>query len=222
MSAVEYVSYTGELVGMPPKDAMTRAHEVLDYVGLSDERYRLVHTYSTGMRQRVKLAQAIVHDPELLLLDEPTNGLDPRGRELMLELVRDLRASGMSIIYSSHLLADVERDDVLILSHGRVLAQGKVEELLKGAEGAYELTVRREPAPFLEALAEEGLTHTQVRPDRFRVKLETAEEGPGDPISHRVFRAAQKAGVQVRSLRPLRATLEDVFIDALEGAGSPE
>src|SRR6187549_42482 len=109
MSAVSFVAYCGELSGMAAADAMQRAHEVLFYVGLDDARYRTVETYSTGMKQRVKLAQALVHDPDLLLLDEPTNGMDPKGREEMLDLVRDLaRDKGVNVILSSHLLPDIE------------------------------------------------------------------------------------------------------------------
>src|SRR5271167_2719852 len=101
---IEFVAYAGELVGLPTKDAMQRAHEVLDYVGLGEARYRKVESYSTGMKQRLKLASAIVHDPQLLILDEPTNGMDPGGREDLLELCRDLvRNKGMSLLFSSHL-----------------------------------------------------------------------------------------------------------------------
>src|SRR6202044_3893336 len=106
---VGFVSYAGELCGMAPADAMQRAHEVLNYVGLGESRYRRVETYSTGMKQRLKLAAAIVHDPKLLILDEPTNGMDPAGREEVLELSRDLAYNkGISLLFSSHLLPDVE------------------------------------------------------------------------------------------------------------------
>ena len=109
MNAVSFVAYCGELAGLPRVDAMQRAHEVLFYVGLGEARYRNVETYSTGMKQRIKLAQALVHDPDLLFLDEPTNGMDPKGRDEMLELVRDLAHNkGVNLILSSHLLPDVE------------------------------------------------------------------------------------------------------------------
>src|SRR5229473_7865456 len=109
MNAVSFVAYCGELAGLPRVDAMQRAHEMLFYVGLGEARYRNVDTYSTGMKQRIKLAQALVHDPDLLLLDEPTNGMDPSGRDEMLELVRDLaRNKGVNVLVSSHLLPDVE------------------------------------------------------------------------------------------------------------------
>src|SRR5437764_13259030 len=129
---VEFAAYAGELVGMSPKDSMQRAHEVLDYTGLGEARYRKVETYSTGMKQRLKLASAIVHDPKLLILDEPTNGMDPAGRVEILELAKDLsRNKGMSLLFSSHLLRDVEEvcDHVIVLGRGRLLAQGNINEL---------------------------------------------------------------------------------------------
>src|SRR3954467_6559380 len=117
MNAVSFVAYCGELAGLPRVDAMQRAHEVLFYVGLGEARYRTVETYSTGMKQRLKLAQALVHDPDLLLLDEPTNGMDPKGREEMLALVYDLgHRKSINLIVSSHLLPDVEYacDEVVV------------------------------------------------------------------------------------------------------------
>src|SRR5229473_119581 len=129
---IEFVAYAGELVGMRSKDALQRAHEVLDYVGLGEARYRTVETYSTGMKQRLKLASAIVHDPKLLILDEPTNGMDPEGRNDILELSRDLAHNkGMSLLFSSHLLPDVEAvcDHVIVLGRGQLLSQGRIQEM---------------------------------------------------------------------------------------------
>ena len=127
MNAVSFVAYCGELAGLPRVDAMQRAHEVLFYVGLGEARYRNVETYSTGMKQRIKLAQALVHDPDLLFLDEPTNGMDPKGRDEMLELVRDLAHNkGVNLILSSHLLPDVEYtcDHVVVMDKGAIAAAG--------------------------------------------------------------------------------------------------
>src|SRR5438270_2853361 len=129
VAGIDFVSYAGELTGMTGKDAMQRAHEVLDYVGLGEARYRRVESYSTGMKQRLKLAAAIVHDPRLLILDEPTNGMDPAGRQELLELARDLsRNKGMSLLFSSHLLPDVEGvcDYIVVLGAGRVLTAGGI------------------------------------------------------------------------------------------------
>src|SRR5216117_3474526 len=138
MNAVSFVAYCGELAGLPGVDAMQRAHEVLFYVGLGEARYRNVETYSTGMKQRIKLAQALVHDPDLLFLDEPTNGLDPKGRDEMLELIRDIsNAKGIHVILSSHLLPDVEWvcGDVMVIHQGRRLAAQKIDDL-KQSSGA--------------------------------------------------------------------------------------
>src|ERR1043166_9672928 len=148
MNAVTFVAYCGQLAGLPPVDAMQRAHEVLQYVGLGEARYRNVETYSTGMKQRIKLAQALVHDPDLLFLDEPTNGMDPKGRDEMLELVRDLAHNkGLNVILSSHLLPDVEYtcEHVIVLDKGAVATQGRIEGL-KGPGGSLvELRVKGEP-----------------------------------------------------------------------------
>src|SRR5438067_3814466 len=150
---VEFAAYAGELCGMSRKDALQRSHEVLDYVGLGEARYRPVESYSTGMKQRLKLAAAIVHDPQLLILDEPTNGMDPAGRHEMIELARDLsHGKGLSLLFSSHLLPDVESvcDHVLVLGRGELLAQGNIQELKEVHARSYEVRVKGDPAPFLQ------------------------------------------------------------------------
>src|SRR3954470_11441631 len=156
---VEFVAYAGELVGMSGKDALQRAHEVLDYVGLGEARYRMVESYSTGMKQRLKLASAIVHDPMLLILDEPTNGMDPAGREEIIELSRDLAHNkGMSLIFSSHLLPDVEAvcDYVVVLGGGRLLTQGSIRGLKQEHQRAFEVRLKDDPAVFARGLAAAG------------------------------------------------------------------
>src|SRR3954470_9648000 len=148
---VEFVAYAGELVGMSPKDGLQRAHEVLDYVGLGEARYRKVESYSTGMKQRLKLASAIVHDPKLLILDEPTNGMDPEGRQEILALSRDLAINkGMSLLFSSHLLPDVEAvcDYVVVLGSGKVLTEGEIQQLKQVHNRCFEVRVKGELAPF--------------------------------------------------------------------------
>src|SRR5215510_463726 len=145
MNAVSFVAYCGELGGLPRVDAVQRAHEVLFYVGLGEARYRNVETYSTGMKQRIKLAQALVHDPDLLLLDEPTNGMDPKGRDEMLALVHDLgHNKGMNLILSSHLLPDVEYacDDVIVIDRGRVATSGPIAALKQPRGEVFELRVK--------------------------------------------------------------------------------
>ena len=137
MSAVELCTYAGELSGLPRTEAMQRAHAALYYAGLEEKRYQPIDGYSTGMKQRVKLAQALVHDPEILFLDEPTNGLDPRSRDEMLELIVELpERRGCAIVLSTHLLPDVERvcDHAVIMHHGRVRFVGTIDEL-RGARG---------------------------------------------------------------------------------------
>src|SRR5438445_9055378 len=156
---VEFVGYAGELCGMAPADAMQRAHEVLNYVGLDEARYRPVESYSTGMKQRLKLAAAIVHDPRLLILDEPTNGMDPAGRQEMIDLARDLsHGKGMSLLFSSHLLPDVEAvcDHVIVLGRGSLLAQGEITAMKQAHPGAYEVRLKGDPGPFVRRLQEIG------------------------------------------------------------------
>src|SRR5215212_4739299 len=196
MNAVAFVAYCGQLAGLPAVDAMQRAHEMLFYVGLGEARYRNIDTYSTGMKQRIKLAQALVHDPDLVFLDEPTNGMDPKGRDEMLELVRDLgHNKGVSLILSSHLLPDVEFtcDYVVVMDKGQVATQGPIEEL-KGPTGrVYELRVKGNLPGFLDQLAKSGMDTHATDEDVMRVFVPAAV---GD---HRaIFKAAAAFGVQVR------------------------
>ena len=212
MNAVSFVAYCGQLAGLPPVDAMQRAHEVLYYVGLGEARYRNVETYSTGMKQRIKLAQALVHDPDLLFLDEPTNGMDPKGREEMLELVRDLAHNpGVNLILSSHLLPDVEFtcDHVIVLHQSRVATQGPIAEL-KGPRGsAFEMRIKGDRVAFARALTEAGMAPKAAEEDVMRVFV------PQDQGSRVLFQLAAREGVQVRHLRPSVPTLEDVFAHAV-------
>ncbi len=215
MNAVSFVAYCGELAGLPRVDAMQRAHEVLFYVGLGEARYRNVETYSTGMKQRIKLAQALVHDPDLLFLDEPTNGMDPRGRDEMLELVRDLAHNkGVHLILSSHLLPDVEYtcDHVVVMDKGTVVAAGPIEALKQPRGRVYELRVKTrsgEIDPFIERLRVAGLECHATDEDVMRVFV------PGDGGAQQLFALASTEQVQVRHLRPSVPTLEDVFAHAV-------
>ena len=214
MNAVSFVAYCAELSGLPRVDAMQRAHEVLFYVGLGEARYRNVETYSTGMKQRIKLAQALVHDPELLFLDEPTNGMDPKGRDEMLELVRDLALNkGVNVIVSSHLLPDIEYTcrDVVVMDKGRVVAHGAIEGLKQPRGRVFELRVKVAggPARFIEQLRAAGLECHATDDDVMRVFV------PGEGGAQRLFELAAAASVQVRHLRPSVPTLEDVFAQAV-------
>src|SRR5215212_4475413 len=159
LRGVDYVALAGELYGLPRKQAIRRAHEVLTYLQLEDARYRRLEEYSTGMKQRLKLAQSIVHDPPVLLLDEPTSGLDPAGRDAMLRLMLELgRDFGKSLIVSTHLLADVEAvcEQVVILMNGEVRGQGSVAELCRRRGDRYRLQVQGDPEGFKHGLTQEG------------------------------------------------------------------
>ncbi len=211
MTAVSFVAYCGELSGLPAPDAMQRAHEVLYYVGLGEARYRNVETYSTGMKQRIKLAQALVHDPDLLLLDEPTNGLDPQGREEMLALVRDLAGKHIGLILSSHVMPDVESvcESVVVMNHGHVAMTGPIAALKGPAGRLFELRVKGDRHAFTDRLRREGLEVRETGDDLLRVVL------PPSAAAGRLFDAALGAGVQVRHLKPSLPTLEDVFARAV-------
>ena len=190
MNAVSFVAYCGELAGLPPVDAMQRAHEVLYYVGLGEARYRNVETYSTGMKQRIKLAQALVHDPDLLFLDEPTNGMDPKGREEMLELIRDLAHNkGMNLILSSHLLPDVEFtcDYVVVLHQGSVATQGPIEELKAPRGSVFEFRIKGDRVAFSRVLAGAGMTCHAGEEDIMRVFV------PDQRGAHALFALAARA-----------------------------
>jgi ABC-2 type transport system ATP-binding protein len=217
MNAVTFVAYCAELAGLPKSDAVQRAHEVLYYVGLGEARYRNLETYSTGMKQRIKLAQALVHDPDLLFLDEPTNGMDPKGREEMLDLVRDLsRNKGVSLILSSHLLPDVEYtcDHVVVLDKGAVAASGPIEALKGPAGRVYEVRVKGETAAFLAALRDAAMECHETEEDVMRVFVPGGAGAPGDD-QRRICDVARMNRVQVRHLRPSVPTLEDVFARAV-------
>ncbi len=215
-TAIDFVSYMGQISGMKKRDAMPRSHEMLDFVGIGEERYRQISSYSTGMKQRVKLAQAIVHDPKILFLDEPTNGMDPQGREDMLNLIRKISDSDKSILVSTHILDDIEKvsDHALIISNGKLITQGNLDELLAGKENLKYVQVRG------NELAR--VNFVKLLRDSYDVRSVTNESGqtrivfmnPGD--GNTIFRLSQEANVQLRAYSPERATLEDVFIGSLD------
>lgn len=212
MNAITFVAYAGQLTGMKPKDAMRRAHEILYYVGLGEARYRSVETYSAGMKQRIKLAQALVHDPQLLFLDEPTNGLDPKGRVEMLELVRDISTSkDINVILSSHLLPDVEWvcRDALVIHKGRRLAAGKIEDLKRSTGAVFECRVKGDLDSFRRGLETLGCQCLVGEDGILKIQL---KEG----LSGRVLlQTARDRQVQIRHLVPLRHSLEEVFLEVI-------
>ncbi len=212
MNGVSFVAYCGELAGLPRSDAMQRAHEVLHYVGLGEARYRNLETYSTGMKQRIKLAQALVHDPDLLFLDEPTNGMDPKGRDEMLDLVKDLATrKGVNLILSSHLLPDVEATcaRVVVMHGGAVAAQGEIADLKAGRREVFEMRVKGDVDAFIRGLEAGGMECRGSGEAVMRVFVKPGQ-GPRD-----LFGAALRHQVQVRHLRPSLPTLEDVFAEAV-------
>jgi ABC-2 type transport system ATP-binding protein len=212
LDAVELCTFAAELCGLPPAEARERAHAVLAYVGLEDKRYLKVNTYSTGQKQRVKLAQALVHDPDLLLLDEPTNGLDPRGREEMLALISELpEKRGCSIMLSSHLLPDVEAvcKNAILLSEGRVIFSGPIAEMRGQEQSLYEVRVKAD-AEKLQAALNGGGCQAELHEGALQVRLPPGED------TDLIFARALELGLQVRHLAPLRPSLENAFVRLIE------
>jgi ABC-2 type transport system ATP-binding protein len=216
LRGAEYVALAGELCGMPTREAQRRAHEVLTYLDLEDARYRKLEEYSTGMKQRLKLAQALVHDPPLLLLDEPTSGLDPAGREGLLQLLLSLgKDHGKSLILSTHLLGDVEQvcETVVILHHGQVLQQGGVQALRAHRQDRYRLQIQGDPTAFLEELRLEGV---QIIQDNGRGELRVSV--PSGFITRAFFALADNHGVLLRGLQRDDEDLEELFFRAVGSA----
>lgn len=212
VSAVSFLTYVGRLFGMVRVDAMERTHELLNYVGLGESRYRKMETYSTGMLQRVKLAQALIHDPRLLLLDEPTNGLDPEGRLEMLELIADIgRRRDVTVVLSSHLLPDVQHvcERVIMIQHGRVVEDGTIEALTAPRDRQYEVQVHGPHDLFLKQLEGHGGQLIQQRNELLLLQL---PEGTDTKL---IFQAAQDAETQVRHLEAAKTSLAEVFMKAM-------
>lgn len=218
LTAVELCCFAGELSGLPKEEAMQRAHAALYYAGLEDKRYLNVEGYSTGLKQRVKLAQALVHDPELLFLDEPTNGLDPKARNEMLELIAELpKKRDCSIIISTHLLPDVDKicDQVIIMQKGALRFNGSIEELRHGGTGrnesVIEVEMRDAPEGFAKHLVESGC---EVEERGILGLIVSMPEGEN---ANYILRQASSAGAQVRSLEVRLETLEEAFMRVVGG-----
>ncbi len=213
MRGVDYVALAGELYGMPRREAQRRAHEVLSCLEMEDARYRQLEEYSTGMKQRLKLAQALVHDPPVLLLDEPTSGLDPAGRDAMLRLLLGLgRDHGKSLILCTHLLGDVETvcETVLMLHKGRVVRQGNVATLCAHREDRYRLQVQGDATAFCEDLRLEG---ARILHDNNRGVLRVVV--PEGWVTRAFFALADNHGVLLRGLQRDDETLDEFFHRAL-------
>jgi len=218
MSAVSYVHLMAELSGLPSDAALERAHEALFYVGLGEARYRKVGTYSLGMRQLAKLAQAIAHGPKLLILDEPTNGLDPPARQRMIRLIREMRESGeMHLILCSHLLRDVEEtcEEVMILKQGRVVHYANLEEERRANRKFIEMETVGANGTFAIDIEKLGCACAIATGNRFKLIL-----SEGVAIRD-LYRVAADRNVQIRRLNYRRDSLEDIFLKAMETDVAP-
>ena len=213
ITAVRFVTLMAELSGLPPDAALEKAHETLFWTGLGEARYRKVETFSQGMKQMVKLAQAIVHGPKVLFLDEPTNGLDPPARQRMLSLINDIVSKGTTrLLLSSHLLRDVEEccQDVLILNQGEIAGCHNLEEERESKFKFLELDLQGDREAFAAELGRRGCSSAEYADGRLKVVL---PEGLG---AADVFMAAVEMNVQVRKMEMKKSTLEDIFLQAVE------
>ena len=211
VNAVNYVSFQGQLSGLPRDEAFRRAHEVLFFVGLDEARYRELGSFSTGMKQRAKLAQAIVHGPRLLFLDEPTNGLDPEGRQEMLSLIEDVRSRGVHIVLSTHLLPDVERicRQVILLNQGRLVHVGPIDALQHDDEEIIEIQTHGDPDQLM-ALVHDADYAVQRQGTKLLVTLDD------EATARDLLSLAVDAGIEIRHFMPQRLTLESAFVDLIE------
>jgi ABC-2 type transport system ATP-binding protein len=212
MDAVTFTSYFGELSGMPRQEAMKRAHDVLYYVGLGEARYRKLEEYSAGMKQRLKLAQAIVHDPRLLFLDEPTSNLDPQGRKEILELIQDISSKrDINVLISSHILPDIETvcSEVVILNKGRLAAQGKLAELRELNYRLYEVRIKGDGEGFAARIKALGCRVEETEDKLIKAYV------PAGMDTREIFRAALEEKVQVRHFVRSRTSLEDLFAQSV-------
>jgi ABC-2 type transport system ATP-binding protein len=212
MAGCEYVTYAAQLCGLPFPAARQRAHEMLDFVGMGQERYRKADTYSTGMKQRLKLAQAIVHDPEIVFLDEPTNGLDPKGQVQILELIQSLwKTYGMTVVLSSHLLQDVDRicEQIIIIARGRVLVHDTLANLKARKRGSAEV-VLADPHQALEAACAQRHWGFSLLPNgHLRVEHGASSLNPLLELLHELKLAPLE-------INPSPNALEETFVQALE------
>ncbi|RMH15106.1 MAG: ABC transporter ATP-binding protein [Acidobacteria bacterium] len=213
MSAVRFVRMMGELSGLPPAQALERAHEALFYVGLGEARYRMLETYSLGMKQRAKLAQALVHGPKLLFLDEPTNGLDPPGRERMIKLIKNVRDAGdVHVILSSHLLRDVEEccEEVLILKDGKIARYCNLEEERRANRKFLELEIAGDVDAYVAAVRTLGCESARAGKRRIKMVL------PPELRIRELYRLAAEQRAQIRHLDYKKDSLQDIFLKAMD------
>lgn len=214
MVGCEYVTYCAQLCGLPFQAARQRAHEMLDFVGMGQERYRKVDTYSTGMKQRLKLAQAIVHGPKLLFLDEPTNGLDPKGRAQILELISTLwKEHGITVVLSSHLLHDVDRicDRIVVIGNGRLLVHDTLANLKARRAGAAEVIVPDRQHDLIHACREKGWTAELLTNGHVKVDHKSDQLNP-------LVEVLNEIQLPPLEIIPAANALEEMFVQALKSA----
>lgn len=218
MSAVRFVRMMAELSGIPAAHALERAHEALYYVGLGESRYRNLDQYSQGMKQRAKLAQALVHGPRLLFLDEPTNGLDPPGRERMIQLIKEIRDTGdIHVVLSSHLLRDVEEccEEVLILKQGEIAYHCNLEEERRANRKFLELEVHGDVDGYVGAVRSLGIECASHKKRRLKMIL------PPELEIRELYRLAAERQIQIRHLDYKKDSLQDIFLKAMEDRSEP-
>ncbi len=214
LTGIEMVQFAAQLAGLPPTEGLRRAHEILDFSGAQQERYRTVETYSTGMRQKLKFAQAVVHDPQLLIFDEPTAGLDPEERTAMLSRIRVLsKRLGKTTVICTHILPDVQAtcDHVVIMGAGRILVSERLDQLSRPAEPSFTVRVWGEVAPLANRLNAAGAV-AEIE------NLSTAVvRGSQADLTENIWEAARHTSSSIRSLHPAKISLEKIFVDAVQG-----
>lgn len=221
VTAADFVGHMAEMSGLPGRAARQRANDVLYQVGVDEERYRLIRGFSTGMKQRVKLAQAIVHDPELVFFDEPTNGMDPQGREDMLNLINRIhRQIGMTIVVSSHLLEDIERvcDYVVMVDRGKLVVNGRIDDLMRGG-GDVIVRIDGDPQALVDRLAARRLSARLSGPE---VIVTAPTGGVDDAVYDAIRDAVVELDAPLRLLRGRERSLEDVYIQTVGGVDAEE
>lgn len=223
VTAADFVGHMAEMSGLPARAARQRANDVLYQVGVEEARYRLIRGFSTGMKQRVKLAQAIVHDPELVFLDEPTNGMDPQGRDDMLSLIRRIhRQMGITVVVSSHILEDIERvcEHVVMVDRGRIAITGAIDDLMQGG-GDIVVRIDGDPRSVVDRLASRGIS-ARVGSGTGGEVLITSNGASSDPLYDAIRDVVVELGYPLRQLRGRERSLEDVYIQTVGGGVTAE
>lgn len=213
LTGVESVQLSARLSSLPPLEGLRRSHEMLDFCGMGQDRYRAVETYSTGMRQKLRFAQAIVHDPPVLILDEPTSGLDPEERTSMLNRIRLLAHDhGKTVLLCTHILPDVQAvsDGVVILAQGQVRLADQLDVLSRPTEPSVRVRLSGDAESFERGLRRYGLNVSQGADGALIVAGQPAD------TTQLIWRVAHKLGVGIRSITPARTSLDEIFLAAVQ------